>query len=1077
MKKIIYAFLSCCVCQNAFADSPSGVYQNQHVNSILIPRIILQNVLIQDDLISQTPGAVEKMMAKYDQLAGPLGQEPLTVNDITQICASSDVITKKDDCLNHVFNPVLAQMGKVRFMNACSGRITGGNPHCVDDVFVEGKKQNANQYHQDVNVGPYAANGFAIEYAKKKGHDVWCSSEVKDGTVNCTTLDNKEFYSVKFKGTNNTTDTTIEKNLVKGICALFDSKYAIGTFRHQCKMDCAPGSKAREVIQKFGLNVHDGYTKDMHCEIYQPTYTAKDVKTYPGYEYMSRTFKNVQSVLDSSLVEVLKTYVQLQGINVQSFDCEFSPRKYSDEMSNGIPASLDDMLRCHLNGTDVDFIFDDLFEGKEYERKAGQAALQCVLAGGSYGTDRICSGLGKAKCLSPEVQSMIPGGTRWDSKAEVCLLNRAENARTISNALQVGGGIALAIVFTPTGMPFVGLAAVGASVALDAAFIGVERLNILEPASRARQFATDAQKCEIPIGSKHPSCSQQQVDCAWRVVNQHFARLDEVLDRLNPDQLSLVSDLMENTTDCLSNDLLSSAVKMSTPNAWDKALNKANAFLLVAGIFIQPEKGVMRITENAPKVARILSRCKMVESVSTRLDNTRYLRIYVDNIGQDDIRALATDFRNNGAYVSTKLYKAEDGTHFMAVAEKDIFSKLEGLSSTVLERWDDYGKGFLKRFNYNVDARAATWEDVLLKWGLPKDATDDIIEARYKAMMEDLRLYDTKGDAYLVSNQGDLIGSVQTDYQIIKRTKPNFGKVNAVVDNSFAFRKANGVFADISDEAGRIRIQAMKDKYGIKFQDGSVGIRLPDGIDDIMRQELGKSPIEMRFYDDVRDFMRGYHGIDIGDFDNVAKTAPVATPATPTKPTNNPFMPKQTTGPTVSTKPTATPENPTKGKFDFNMGKPDNTVSAKPQELPTQTVKPTTETPTSTRAEPAPTVAEKPIVNATKSLENQFDDMANELWNEARYQAERPLATGFETLAEKFGLEGFNPESADEAYQMMRRVQDQIDEVERVLNKYKTTNLNGTEDFERVLYNFGKEKDMGDDYIEFLRRRAQYFDL
>jgi hypothetical protein len=688
MRKYLYAFISCCVVQSVFAE-PSGVYQNQHVSSILIPRIILQNVLIQDDLISQTPGAVEKMMAKYDKLAGPLGQEPLTVNDITQICVESGVITQKEDCLNRVFNPVLAEMGKVRFMNTCSGKITGGSNHCIDDVFVEGKKQNGNQYHQDVNVNPYAANGFAIEYAKKKGHDVWCSSEIKDATINCTTLDNKEFYSVKFKGTGNTTDSTIEKNLVKGICALFDSKYAMGTFRHQCKMNCGAGTEARNVIQKFGLTVHDGYSTDTHCEIYQPTYTAKDVKTYPGYEYMSRAFNSVQSVLDSSLVNVLETYVKLQGINVQSFNCEYSSRKYSDEMPSGslqgAPVSLDDMLRCRINDIEVDFVFDDLFEGKEYERKAGQAAMQCILAGGDYGSDRICSGLTKQKCLSPEVQSMVPGGTRWDSKAEVCLLNRAEKARDISNALQVVSGIALAIVFTPTGMPFVALAAVGGSVALDMAFIGVERLNILEPASRARAFATDAQKCQIPIDSKYPSCSKEQVDCAWRVVNQHFARLDEILDRLNPDQLSLISDLMENTTDCLSKELLSSAVNMSTPNAWDKALHKANAFLLVAGIFIQPEKGVMKITENAPKIARILSRCKMVERASAQLDNTRYIRIFVDNLsGPEDMMFLATEFRKNGAYVSSragdlspKLYKAEDGTHFMAVAEKDISSQLD----------------------------------------------------------------------------------------------------------------------------------------------------------------------------------------------------------------------------------------------------------------------------------------------------------------------------------------------------------------------------------------------------------------
>ncbi len=1133
MKRFLIAFSAYFSATVAFGAPSSDVKQSQHVTGILIPRIILNDVIMNDDKISGTPGATDKMLAKYDSLAGPLGQTKLTSEDIAQICLASGVITEKAECKERILNPILSKMGKVRFMNVCDGKkSSGGTNHCIDDVFIATKKQNANQYHQDVNISPYTAYGFAIEYAKKQGHDVWCSAEIKDNIVNCTTLDNKDFYSVKFNGTNNTNDSTIEKNLVKGICALFDSKYAIGTFRHQCKLNCGSGTEARKVIQKFGLNVHDGYTTENHCEIYQPTYSANEIKKYPGYEYMSNTFKSVQTVLDSQLIDVLKEYVKLQGIDVQSFECDYSPKKYSEQMSNGMPTSFDDMLSCKINGIDTDFIFDDLFEGKEYERRAGAAALQCILSNGQYGTDRMCRGLTRAQCT--EANNKVPGGTRWDEAAELCVLNRADSARKIGNTIQITGGVVLTagITFATGGGAMIALVAGAGSVAFDAAFIGLERLQILEPASRARAFAEQAQKCEIPIDSKHPSCSQQQVDCAWRAVNDNFARLDEILENLNPDQLSLVSDLMENVTDCLSNDLLSSAVKMSTPKAWDKALNKANAFLLVAGIFIQPEKGVMRITENAPKIARILSRCKMVESVSAKLDNAKYLRIYLNqDISPDDVKALANEFRNNGAYVSTKLYKAEDGTHFMAVAEKDIFKKLEGLYKTTgITTFDDAIQAFLQKFKYSIDFHATSWEDVLFKWNLPVDATDDMIENTYKFMNAEIDMIPENGWHQV----RDVKQAIHDDYQLIKRTKPNFGKQkNAVVDNSFAFKKANGVFTDISDEAGRIRIQAMKDKYGIKFHDGSVGIRLPDGTDDIMRQELGKSPIEMRFYDDVRDFMRGYHGIDIGDFDNVSKTLPVSTTApstssdkfrgfnmgdsksstselttapstssdkfrgfnmgdsksstseltaTPIQATGATTTPapqtitgqKQTTGPAVSTKLTATPENPTKGKFDFNMGKPDNTVSTKPQELPTQTAKPTTETPNPTRTEPAHTVAEKPVVNATKSLENQFNDMFDELWNEARYQAESPLATGFETLAKKFGLEGFMPESAYEAREVIWKIQNQLDETERILKKYDSTALSKTETFERVLFNFRKEKDMAENYFDWLHRWAEF---
>ncbi len=78
---------------------------------------------------------------------------------------------------------------------------------------------------------------------------------------------------------------------------------------------------------------------------------------------------------------------------------------------------------------------------------------------------------------------------------------------------------------------------------------------------------------------------------------------------------------------------------------------------------------------------------------------------------------------------------------------------------------------------------------------------------------------------------------------------------------------------DNSDDAGRARIQKMKEKYGIKFHDGPVGIRLPRGVDDIMRSELGDSDVEKNFYEDVRGVIRDYNHEDIGDFRGVQTQA------------------------------------------------------------------------------------------------------------------------------------------------------------------------------------------------------------
>ena len=79
---------------------------------------------------------------------------------------------------------------------------------------------------------------------------------------------------------------------------------------------------------------------------------------------------------------------------------------------------------------------------------------------------------------------------------------------------------------------------------------------------------------------------------------------------------------------------------------------------------------------------------------------------------------------------------------------------------------------------------------------------------------------------------------------------------------------------DNSEEAGRKRIQAMKEKHGIKFRDGhEAGVLIPKNIAEIMRSELGNSDIEKKYYEDIRKFVYDYTGIfnngkgqDIGDF-------------------------------------------------------------------------------------------------------------------------------------------------------------------------------------------------------------------
>ena len=163
------------------------------------------------------------------------------------------------------------------------------------------------------------------------------------------------------------------------------------------------------------------------------------------------------------------------------------------------------------------------------------------------------------------------------------------------------------------------------------------------------------------------------------------------------------------------------------------------------------------------------------------------------------------------------------------------------------------------------------------------------------------------------------------DYDVIKRTKPNYLKPINTVPSAL----------DNSDEAGRIRIQAMKEKYGIKLEDNTVSI--PDGIGDIMRNELGNSNVEKEFYERIRGFIYEYNGvfgnpIDIGDFRPVDEVVPSSSAS---KDKVAPF--RERFGSNPKTVNTATGNNATSQiGFGFNRGD-NNTVTRLEPKVVTQT--------------------------------------------------------------------------------------------------------------------------------------------
>lgn len=755
MKKIICALFCCFFAVSVFADSVtndvvSGKYDTKA--ELWIPRSFFLSLGVADKPLSQT--AVDAMVAKYDELAeteesglGRVsgggsgyftykdGSKPLTLRDLGQICKAGGLNTKQL-CLDYVVDPIYAELKLIRFDNSCF-HITGGERHCVDNVFVkdydtlvqgewksassatgaelnphnyaspgkpgtvvdntnnryrvdhiETKKSN-NLKAQDVKVSEWIAFGFAIEYAKAHGHNVICNSQIDDNWVNCTTYGkerNQHFYSFRFADTNNTDDSAVEKSISKGICALLEREvFDNGVGAYGCMGECDASIKG--VVDKFGMTAQTFTYGEVDtvqkCKLSRQEILNNSFQTYPGYEYMSYAFKEIQTVFEPSLVTILKSYIQAQGIDVKSFTCDYGTKSYKEKILKdgdvGVTVNKDDVLRCYVNNVPVDFVFDDLFESKEYARDVSKTGMKCLMMKRENGETasfdgKYCKGPTETQCK--ELSAKVLGGTRWDSGAGACVLKDAAKVKTIQTAITITGGAAFAIgvtVLTGGSMAMVLLEA-GTSVLLDLSLEGVNRFYETRPHHLATNFIRAAQNCGLVDASNMNKCSNKV--CVQNLVSKYMASLDSVIgdgvDALNDEELKVVDGVYGRIGECLTDSEIKLSIKNSDILSVDKLMSKASMAVVVGGFFVSPSNSMTKLSR-LPKTAKILSRAglKPIERVSSSLGGAKYSRVYVKDLKISEIEDIVNELQTQGFYVSSNMDEA--GRQFIAFADGNVF--------------------------------------------------------------------------------------------------------------------------------------------------------------------------------------------------------------------------------------------------------------------------------------------------------------------------------------------------------------------------------------------------------------------
>lgn len=530
------------------------------------------------------------------------------------------------------------------------------------------------------------AKEFIYAYGKQKGVQLTCSNEpvkiykVGSDYIKCSA--GGIAYEFAFDDLNQDPNSTAVESENAAMCKMFGGKIVKTDDKYDEKI-----WQSCDVSQDVCVGpLHDLAIKIGHDVMYQGycrlSRTVKKssiigLNTLPGVD--SRKFYNIGAQVR---VDIAKAQVEEYLHDIFPNEDYIHCNSWIKTLEDPTKLNPEYVMTCTVGHQQVDFLFHDLTEGMDYKAKSGAAAMDCVIVGGVH-AGKQCRGLNEAECKA--ISDQVSGGTTWDVKAGQCVLNDARVASQIDNGIMIAGGV----IITVGTLGFVGapaaatLVAVGGSVAFDATFLGLERWQEINPHHRALQFMSDAKGCA-------------DNDCAYNVVKSHFARLNEIFDDLNTDEMDLVLAEMERLGEYLSDEELASAMNDSELRGEDKVLNASSWLLLAAGVFAIPEQAIARMAAKAPKLVakleRVIPKLRYIKYLDDDLEkvlktlfdgkyelvhvNSQYSGLKGDYWGiivhsYSDGHAVANDLRRRGYHVASNI--DADSNAFVAVSKDNIF--------------------------------------------------------------------------------------------------------------------------------------------------------------------------------------------------------------------------------------------------------------------------------------------------------------------------------------------------------------------------------------------------------------------
>ncbi|MCL2017907.1 MAG: hypothetical protein FWG80_04010 [Alphaproteobacteria bacterium] len=499
----------------------------------------------------------------------------ISPRDLIFICLSAgwDVSDRHGEYMckefaNMLLAPFISQDGVLSAANEChrkggiyhEGECLGRDGHAL--LYYDACKRTDGDWtrcirdFKDLSTNVLTGKEFVYQWGrmKKPPFNMTCKNEFESrgsqDFLQCTA--GGKAYEFEFDSLNKDQGHLAESSVNNAMCKLFGGEPMRFTGGMYSGFPCRLSKVGCEELNNFAKTIwHSAkfvsYSKDEVCALKSSREFQGDVYTHSlktAFGIDPKVFYNAGiNTRAENAREQAEKYLRMQlaGHPEVPTGTPIYCEPYIRTTLERTPFISDYVLTCRVGDKTIEFLFKDLGEAFDYEVRAGDVAMDCIVeAGGSF-RGKTCR-INKEQCgiLDQYLKDKGLQGARYDDSIRGCVLLNAQTAHRINRGIEIGVGVVVIIGGTIVtvysgGMTSPVLVYGGAMLMGDAVFYGAmavnDRLEDTKSARRFLSFLEDANKC-------------QSVDCVAKVLNDNYRRLMEIQgDLIQEDKDDLESAL------------------------------------------------------------------------------------------------------------------------------------------------------------------------------------------------------------------------------------------------------------------------------------------------------------------------------------------------------------------------------------------------------------------------------------------------------------------------------------------------------------------------------------------------------